>query len=127
MLDCFFTLDSKPNFFMSFGIDETFKLIPFGETIHHSFPVFPGTPRKVRRDTDVERSVAFVRDDVNPTSLHGATMKGTLDRLNAVAILIDAGCRERPVLMDSRNKSANDGNISKHKIHVIAALVAAIH
>jgi hypothetical protein len=63
---------------MPFSVNQSGKSIPLREPIAGAGSVFPGTPREIVRHTDVKHAECLVRHDVDPSSVHGASVSDDL-------------------------------------------------
>src|ERR1700688_2475159 len=71
MLEVPFALDGAANVIVSLDIDQTLEAVSLREPIEQTLPVLPDTSGKIAGDTDVERAVGTVGQDVDPATAHG--------------------------------------------------------
>jgi hypothetical protein len=60
-----FAIDGRVYVFENLIIDQGVNAILLGEPPHHSFFVFPNTPREAVGDADIERAVARAGEDID--------------------------------------------------------------
>ena len=69
------SLDGGPNVVVALGVDESFEAIALGESVDHSFTMFPTAACEVARHADIQSAVGTVGHDVNPAASHASRMK----------------------------------------------------